>query len=51
MFAQSTDKEIEDISMEALRTLLQYDRPGNVRELEHIIERAVIQAEHRSILP
>jgi two-component system NtrC family response regulator len=30
------------MSREALDVLLKYDYPGNVRELEHLIERAVI---------
>jgi two-component system, NtrC family, response regulator HydG len=34
------------ITGRALRLLLQYDYPGNVRELEHMIERAVIRAAH-----
>jgi two-component system response regulator AtoC len=32
------------ISEEAMQTLVNYDWPGNVRQLEHTIERAVIMA-------
>ncbi|MDP8922172.1 MAG: sigma-54 dependent transcriptional regulator [Chloroflexota bacterium] len=32
------------ISEEAMRTLVSYDWPGNVRQLEHTVERAVIMA-------
>lgn len=35
-------KEMQKISPEAIRMLLAYDFPGNVRELENIIERACI---------
>jgi DNA-binding NtrC family response regulator len=35
-------KEIFKISEEALNLLINYDYPGNIRELENIIERAVV---------
>jgi len=35
-------KKIQGISKDALETLLQYDWPGNIRELENTIERAVV---------
>ena len=35
-------KEIGAIEKESLKSLLDYDYPGNVRELENLIERAVI---------
>jgi DNA-binding NtrC family response regulator len=43
------NKEIEDISKEALDILMQYDFPGNVRELENIIERGVALARGKVI--
>jgi two-component system, NtrC family, response regulator PilR len=40
-FAVSLDKEVEEISSNALMSLMSYTYPGNVRELENIIEHAV----------
>ena len=41
-FACKLEKAILPISAETLRALQAYDYPGNVRELENVIERAVI---------
>jgi DNA-binding NtrC family response regulator len=41
-FAHENGKEIQGTSSEARDLLLRYDYPGNVRELENIIERAVV---------
>jgi len=41
-FALENHKKIEGMSKEALDQLLKYDFPGNVRELENIIEHAVV---------
>ena len=41
-FAFENGKNIENLSSEAKDLLLKYDYPGNVRELENIIERAVV---------
>jgi DNA-binding NtrC family response regulator len=41
-FSEKNQKRITSISPEALSALMRYSYPGNVRELENIIERAVI---------
>jgi two-component system NtrC family response regulator len=41
-YAEDNGKDIEGVSSEAHDMLLKYDYPGNVRELENIIERAVV---------
>ncbi len=43
--------EVQSIAPAALALLLQYSWPGNARELENIMERAVIMAEQGVILP
>ncbi len=44
-------KGIQGISDEAMQTLKKYDYPGNVRELENIIERTVALEAGATILP
>lgn len=41
-YAEKSVKEINDISPSAIATLMQYDWPGNIRELENIIERSLL---------
>lgn len=45
------DKEVRQISSYALKVLLNYDFPGNVRELENIVERGVALESSNIILP
>jgi len=48
---RDTGKKIEGISPEGMDMLQQYSWPGNIRELENCIERAVILCQGRMILP
>lgn len=41
-FAAKIDKPVRGLTREAREALLRYDYPGNVRELENLIERAVV---------
>jgi formate hydrogenlyase transcriptional activator len=42
LFAQRIGKEISSVPVETMERLQRYQWPGNIRELEHLIERAVI---------
>jgi two-component system response regulator HydG len=48
-FSASLKKPISAISEEAMAQLCQYHWPGNVRQLEHIIERAIILCEESTL--
>jgi DNA-binding NtrC family response regulator len=48
-FSGSTGKDVHAVSREAMDTLMKYAYPGNVRELENLLERAVILARHDAI--
>ena len=45
------DKRIRDISTEAVLRLVRYDWPGNIRELESVIEHAVLFCPGYQLLP
>ncbi len=50
-YSRLLGKEVQKISSYALQVLMNYDFPGNVRELENIIERGVALAGTNIILP
>jgi transcriptional regulator with PAS, ATPase and Fis domain len=41
-YAHSMNKDVTDISPEAMKMLIQYNWPGNIRELRNTIERALV---------
>ncbi len=50
-YSREEGKEIEGISPDALDLLMAYHWPGNVRELENAIERAVVLATSKEVMP
>jgi len=48
-YRQELRKPVDSISPDVVKILVGYDFPGNVRELEHIVERAVILADGDTI--
>ncbi len=49
LFSKKAGKKINSISNKALQELTQYNWPGNIRELEHCIERSVLLANNDTI--
>jgi DNA-binding NtrC family response regulator len=45
VFNDEAAKKIKDIDYEAMKAMLAYDWPGNIRELRNTLERAVVLAE------
>ena len=44
-YCQQHQREVPGFTPQAVRALLQYDFPGNVRELQNLVERGVIMAD------
>jgi two-component system response regulator HydG len=51
IYREKNKKELREISGKALDLLVRYDWPGNIRELENCIERAVVIARGEIIAP
>ncbi|HNT35061.1 MAG TPA: sigma-54 dependent transcriptional regulator [bacterium] len=51
LYAEDMGKPVERISAEAMDALVRYDWPGNVRQLENALERAVVFVTGDTILP
>jgi len=50
-YSEQMEKEISGITHETMKLLVQYDWPGNIRELENVMERAVALEHSPAILP
>ena len=48
-FAEKYNKPVDEIRQDALEKLLSYPWPGNIRELQHTIEKAVILSESETL--
>jgi transcriptional regulator of acetoin/glycerol metabolism len=51
VFARKYKKGNLTVHSAALKKLAQYDWPGNIRELQHVVERAVIMSENICLQP
>jgi transcriptional regulator with GAF, ATPase, and Fis domain len=50
LHAQRTDKLVTHLDPEAVEALVAYDWPGNIRELENVLERAVVLADGPGVM-
>ncbi len=50
-YSKEIGRNVPHISTEAMRQLITYDWPGNIRELENVIHRAVIVCNDRMLRP
>ncbi len=49
IYSQENNKEIENVTPDVMEILIGYDWPGNIRELENLIERAVVLTKSKLI--
>jgi DNA-binding NtrC family response regulator len=50
-YAPAMGKSVKGVSAEAVRHMMAYDYPGNIRELENIVQRAVIMSRGELLEP
>jgi two-component system response regulator HydG len=50
-FRKKYNRPVADISSALIKKMQQYDWPGNIRELQHAIERAVILSQEKTLQP
>jgi len=48
-FNQRMDKQIEDIDELVMKAITEYNWPGNIRQLQHVIERAILVSNNNKI--
>ncbi len=50
-YSRELGKKVTHVTAEAMRLLISFDWPGNVRQLENVIQRAIILCQDRSLKP
>jgi two-component system response regulator HydG len=50
-FSKKYNRPVHDISSALIKKMQQYNWPGNIRELQHAIERAVILSQEKTLQP
>jgi len=50
-YTEQMDKQIAGVSHETMQLLVRYDWPGNIRELENVMERAIALESTPAVLP
>jgi len=50
-YSKKYNRPVTDISSALIKKMQQYNWPGNIRELQHAIERAVILSQEKTLMP